>query len=315
MSDAPPVALRTYTALRLGVVAVIAALGVAVWREIVNTPNECVQRSLSAYYYTPVRPVFVGVLLIIGFVMIVMWGKTFVEDAALNLAGMLLSVVALVPTLDANYCSTPQADKVTDPEGKQIADAKLITENADAVARSFTAFLLIGAVILVLIAVVGLWVYYHAGSARKATRRAALSYVITWAFAATALLVYYLLFRHADDPKSFFNHQVHSWSATIAVACIIVAVASAAVDNAMRADRDAKPWYTRYNRWAWCYGILTLTMVAVAVIIKGADRFGWFSGWADIHATFLVEAILIFLLGVFWVLQTIERRSEGAPTY
>lgn len=315
MSDAPPVALRTYAALRLGVVAVIAALGVAVWREIVNTPNVCVQRSLSAYYYTPVRPIFVGVLLIIGFVMIVMWGKTFVEDAALNLAGMLLSVVALVPTLDANYCSTPQADKVTDPEGKQIADAKLISENADAIARSFTAFLVIGAVVLVLIAIVGLWLYFKASPPRKATRRAMLSYLITWVFAAAALLVYYQLFRHADDPTSFFNHKVHSWSANIAVACIIVAVASATVDNAMGADRNKTPWYKRYNKWAWFYGILTLSMVAAAGIIKGGDHLHWFSGWADVHATFLVEAILIFLLGVFWVLQTIERRSEGAPTY
>ncbi|MFC5175301.1 hypothetical protein [Nocardioides taihuensis] len=312
-SDVPPVALRTYTALRLGVVAVIAALGIAVWREIVNTPGGCVQRSLSAYYYTPVRPVFVGALLIIGFVMIAMWGKTFVEDAALNLAGMLLSVVALVPTLDANYCSTPQAGQVTDPEAKQIADARLISDNADAVARSFTAFLAVGVVVLLLVAVVGAWLYVR--SPAKASRKALLSYLITWALAAAALLVYYLLFQHADDPSSFFNHRVHSWSANLAVACIIVAVASAAVDNARRSDRATRSWWQGYSRWTWLYGILTVTMVGSALVIKGGDRFHWFSGWADVHATFLVEAVLIFLLGVFWVLQTIERRSEGAPTY
>src|SRR4051812_17902663 len=53
--DKPPaVALRTYTAIRLGVVAVIVALGFAVWREIATSDGHCVQRSLSAYYYTPV---------------------------------------------------------------------------------------------------------------------------------------------------------------------------------------------------------------------------------------------------------------------
>lgn len=80
----------------------IVALGFAVWREIATSSDQCVQRSLSAYYYTPAKPVFVGALLIIGFAMIAMWGMTWWEDAALNLAGLLLMVVALVLTLDAN---------------------------------------------------------------------------------------------------------------------------------------------------------------------------------------------------------------------
>lgn len=37
--------------------------------------------------------------------------------------------------------------------------------------------------------------------------------------------------------------------------------------------------------------------------------------WVDDHATFLVEAILIALLVLFWSLQTIDRRHEGASTY
>jgi hypothetical protein len=50
MAEPPPVALRTYTAIRMGVVVVIASLGWAVYREIANAPGHCVQRSLSAYY-------------------------------------------------------------------------------------------------------------------------------------------------------------------------------------------------------------------------------------------------------------------------
>jgi hypothetical protein len=51
------------------------------------------------------------------------------------------------------------------------------------------------------------------------------------------------------------------------------------------------------------------------VILKGGDRLDLFSGWLDDHATFVLEAILIALLGVFWSLQTIDRRNDGAPTY
>lgn len=306
----PPVALRTYTALRMGVVVVILALGFAVWREIANAPDGCVQRSLSAYYYTPVRPVFVGALLIIGFVMIVMWGMTSVEDAALNLAGLLLTVVALVPTLDANYCSLPKAvrGQVPDTETKKIADDALINANADTVSRSFTSFLFVLALTLVIVAVLGVMAYRRASPARRPTERAVMAYVLTWGLAAVAGVVYYLLYQDADNPDSAFNHNVHSWSANIAVALIILAVVSAAVQKA-RSDDASK------TRWVWFYGLVAGAMVLSAVVIKGGDHFDLFSGWVDDHATFLVEAILIGLLGVFWVLQTIDRSDKGAPKY
>ncbi len=313
MSDpVPPVALRTYTALRLGVVAVIVALGIAVWREIANSPDDCVQRSLSAYYYTPVRPVFVGALLIIGFAMIVMWGMTLWEDAALNLAGFLLMVVALVPTLDANYCSLPSAirGQVPDSETKKIADNALISANAETVSRSFTALLAVVAVILVVGAVVGVVLYRRASAERRPTAQAVTAYAVTWGLAAVAVVVYYVLYQDADDPDSAFNHQVHSWSANISVGLIIVAVVLAAIQKG-RSDDERK------KRWVLFYGLVAAAMVLAAVVIKGGDRFGLFSGWSwvDDHATFLVEAVLIALLGIFWTLQTIDRRDKGAPTY
>jgi hypothetical protein len=314
MSDMPPppVALRTYTAIRMGVVAVIVALGFAVWREIANSPDVCVQRSLSAYYYTPVRPVFVGALLIIGFAMIVMWGKTWAEDAALNLAGLLLTVVALVPTLDANYCSLPKAvrGQVPDTETKKIADDALINANAEAVNRSFTSLLFVLALILVFIAVAGVMVYRRASPNRRPTKRAVIAYAITWGLAALAVVIYYLLYQDADNPDSDFNHKVHSWSANTAVGLIILAVVFAAVQKARSTDATK-------TRWVWFYGLVAVAMVLAAIVIKGGDHFDLFSGWdwGDDHATFLVEAILIALLGIFWTLQTIDRRNEGAPTF
>jgi membrane protein YqaA with SNARE-associated domain len=69
------------------------------------------------------------------------------------------------------------------------------------------------------------------------------------------------------------------------------------------------------TRWVWLYGLLGVAMVVTAVVVKGGDAIGLFSGWLDSHATFVVEAILIGFIAVFWVFQTIERRKEGAPTY
>lgn len=301
----PQVARRTYSGIRLGVVMVILALGFAVWREIASAPDGCVQRSLSAYFYTPVRPVFVGALLLIGFAMIVMWGKTSAEDAVLNVAGLLLSVVALVPTLDANYCSLPASVRGGAPESQaaQISDNDLIKANAETVARSFTALMFAFVVILLLVAVLTLRAWSR-GRVPDAHERWA--YIATWVFAAGTVAVLYWLYRDADDPDSAFNHQVHAWSANIAVGLVIVAVFLAANQN--RGDPER-------TRWVWLYGLLGVAMVLAAVVFKGGDAVGLFSGWLDSHATFVVEAVLIAFIAVFWVFQTIERRNEGAPTY
>jgi hypothetical protein len=306
----PPIALRTYTAIRMGVVAVIVALAFAVWREIANSPGHCVQRSLSAYYYTPVRPVFVGALMVIGFAMIVMWGMTPFEDAALNLAGLLLTVVSIVPTLDANYCRVPTtiATPIKDPEAKKIADDALITANAATVERSFTALLFVLALSLAFFAVAGLWLYFSSTEERRPIGSAFIAYLVTWGVALIAGVIYYLLYRHEHDLDSAFNHKVHSYSANIAVGFVIFAVLCAAIQKG-RSDDENK------TRWVWLYAILAGTMVLVAAFFKGGDHFKLFHGWFGQHSTFLVEATLIGLIGVFWTLQTIERRKKGAPTY
>jgi hypothetical protein len=310
--DGPPVvALRTYSAIRMGVVAVIFALGVAVAREIHHAEGHCVQRSLSAYYYTPARPVFVGALLIIGFVMVAMWGKTPVEDAALNLAGLLLTAVAFVPTLDYNYCALPpdMRDQIPDGATRTRLDEVVISANAAEVHSSFFTYLVTSTAILAGVAIVGSVAYLRASEERRPTRHVLVTYVITWALAALAVIGYAVLYRDADDVTSAFNHDLHGWSANLAVAFVIVAVVAAAVD---KARNDSGPWWT--DAWVWLYGALATAMLVAAAVFKlGGDRL--LSGWYASHRTFLLEAIVIALLAVFWVVQTIDRWDEGAPRY
>lgn len=325
MSEIPLVALRTYMGIRVGVIAVIVALFLAVGKEIASEPDRCTQRSLSAYFHTPVMPVFVGALLLIGFAMIVMWGHTVIEDAALNLGGLLLIAVAIVPTLDANYCSLPPElrDASVDPETRSIADKDLILQHADTVKSTFWAFLLVLAVVLVFTLLMALREQLS-DSAPSISRQAKVGYAATWVLAAAAWGVYVYLFQTADDTESFFNRELHGWSANLGVGFIIVAVLAAAAESARSAD-EAEPWWRRWkpvadwDRWVWLYGSLGTLMVLTAVVIKGGDRLDWFDtwfgGWLDTHATFVLEAILIVLLGVYWLMQTIQRRAEGAPTY
>ncbi len=89
---------KTYRYLRVAVVAMAVLLGVSVGIEIVFGPRGGILDSISAYYYTPVRGVFVGALLAVGLGLVAIKGREGPEDVMLNLAGMLAPLVALVPT-------------------------------------------------------------------------------------------------------------------------------------------------------------------------------------------------------------------------
>ena len=58
----------------------------------------CQQTSISAYFYTPVRAVFITALGALGACLIIYRGNSITENIVLNLAGLAAIVVAFVPT-------------------------------------------------------------------------------------------------------------------------------------------------------------------------------------------------------------------------
>lgn len=89
--------LNTYTYLRLG----IAGIGIIFplvlwWGGLIFGIN--FQASISSYYHTPMRDIFVGSLIAIGAFLWFYQGITEEENFALNCAGILAIVVALSPT-------------------------------------------------------------------------------------------------------------------------------------------------------------------------------------------------------------------------
>src|SRR5687767_10736268 len=93
---------KTYRYLRLGLIGSAVMLGIAVTFEYLKGPS-CFQTSISGYYYTPARAVFVGALVAVCVALIVIKGTGW-EDFALNVAGMLAPVVAFVPTVNVGEC-------------------------------------------------------------------------------------------------------------------------------------------------------------------------------------------------------------------
>ncbi len=288
-------------ALRLGMVAVIVGLGYALFLEITSAPGNCVNRSISAYYYTPARSVFVGALLALGLAMIALWGRTAFEDLCLNLAGMLAPVVAFVPTLDANYCSlvtttggVPKPAGQT-PEETEVARKALIAANSEAVSNNFSTLL-----VVLVIALVFTGVMLARFALRQGFTKEVEWYTITWVAAALLWLIGVIRFNTEPD---WFDREAHWVSALTMFGLVILAVLAAGFDKKSPEER----W------WRATYWALGLGMVVSAVFILVTGDLVWEDTWWGVHKVFLAEAAVILLLAVFWAVQTFDVAVKEPP--
>lgn len=119
----PADVVSTYFGLRLALVLLIVLLFVSLAIQLVVTPG-CVLTSLSAYYYTPVRPVFVAAVGGVGVCLILYQGSTDVEDVFLNFSGFLAIIVAFVPvSIGPTACGTtdrPTAQEIAQASGNNV---------------------------------------------------------------------------------------------------------------------------------------------------------------------------------------------------
>lgn len=93
------VADRTYVLVRVGLLGLVGTLiaGVSWLRYVAGCGDSQHLRSFSAYYYTTAGPLLVATLGAAGFLLVVFRPKSDLENALLNLAGLLAPAVAFVP--------------------------------------------------------------------------------------------------------------------------------------------------------------------------------------------------------------------------
>jgi hypothetical protein len=284
----PRLALRTYMYLRLGMFGVIAALAVSLLIEA-RSSGWCWQPSISAYYYTPVNAVFIGALVTLGTCMVVIWGRSWVEDGLLNLAGLLAPVVAFVPTADTDSCGIAESQRVV------VAARPYIDNNVAAYG------IVVGLALLALGVAVVLW-----PAIRDAVRQGRAWYAFWVPYAAACaiwVLFAYLFLTRTETRSDWFYRHGHDASA-IPLFLLIVGVV---VVNAYEAKRrnDAE-WAKRYSLLAT---LMVLSVVVVAATLWAMSRMG--ENWE--HWILVIEAAVLTLFATFWLLQTVERRGEGAP--
>lgn len=273
-------AVKTYRYLRISMVGAVVLLGVSILIERSNV--DCWQTSVSAYYYTPVRVIFVGVMMAIGLCLIVIKGSTTWEDAMLNAAGMLAPIVAVVPTTDVGVCwSQSPGPLPVDDDGNL---AGWVMANAD---NNITALLITGIAGLLVAAVI-------ASIATNNVRAIAEVGEPGMRLGLLAAMVFLLsggvLFVVWDD----FNAQAHGIAAVLMFLFLALAVGGNAWER--RNDAGRRTYF-------WLYA-----SIAAAMLIAPAIMFPLGSSWA--HMVLILEATEITLFAIFWLVQTREHWGE-----
>jgi hypothetical protein len=255
-------------------VLLVLMLAASVLREAAAVGFDCAQKSLSAYYYTPARGVFVGALVAIGACLVVIKGSTDVEDVLLNIAGMLMPVVAFVPTpYEAACSSTP-------------VQAARVNEN---VTNNVFALLVVGAVALLVAA------YFKWRGPVEMERR-----VFAWGTGISVVVYLVVAVTYVAD-RAFFVEVAHYGAAIPMFGCFVAVALINARLFGLGPDptRRTQPWLNRY-------ALVAEGMVA-SIVLGGAAYL--LLGWE--HWLLAVESALIALFAWFWVLQTRQLWSTG----
>lgn len=263
--------LVTYRYLRLAMVTVLVLLLAAVFVEWLHTGPSCWQDSLSGYYYTPAQAVLSASLLALGMGMIVLKGSTATEDLLLTLGGMLATVVGLVPVPQVGTCRS----------------AALVARDVPAdVANNMSALLVAGGLGLAATLVIG------ARSGRPA--RGIVLAAGLWA----AGLGWFALGRGS------FLAGAHDTAAFGLFGAMLGIVASNS--RGLRRARLRAGVAPSSQGLADRYAAIAAAMVVSAAVLGLVT---WLSGWR--HGPLWIEAVLIALFALFWLLQTRDLWDEG----
>lgn len=275
--------IKTYRYLRIGMVGVVFLLAVSVGLERLAVDPSCWQTSISAYYYTPVRAIFVGGLLAIGLCLVVIKGRTWWEDGCLNVAGMLAPVVAVVPTSDVGSCwSQEPIPRPVEADGDLAA---WVVANIDNNIRALLVAGIVGLVVAAVIASVATRnVLAVARVGQRATRRSLLAAMV-FLLGATAAYAWW------DD----FGTRAHGIAAVAMFVFLALAV-------------GGKAWNLRHlpgkSRYVRLYAAIAVLMIGSGVVMFPL------SGWD--HRVLVLEATEIALFAAFWLAQTAEHWYEAA---
>ena len=273
---------KSYRYLRITMIGLLLALAAAVFYQSIR--QHSVLASVSAYYYTAARTVFVGALIGLGACMIALQGMDNPENTFLNLGGVFAIVVAIVPTgrgadfdTAVRACQQATGAFLTQSASKNLACPTVLapcrTPTKADVENNMAALVIVGILALIL---AGIMLFKERPGARPGRR-----WVLRRVFRGRAAM-------GVRGGRSFSLSV--DWLAAnghyIAAGCLLACVLGVAGANAHRRRAYLYPW-----------------VAIVMVGVSGAVILLWRCGTISL---FLVEMVVAFLFVVFWGVQTAE---------
>ncbi|MGY4642246.1 hypothetical protein [Cellulomonas sp. URHB0016] len=273
----------TYRSLRIAIVAMALLLATSIVVELVWGDGERFG-SISGYFYSPVRNVLVGTLVAIGPALVAIKGRPGWEDSLLDLAGMVIPLVAFAPApYDAGPDVCPGQDRCVPPD---------LVPGVD---NNVTALLVVGALVLA-------FAWWNRADVTAGTVRVGL------VIATGVWLAFGVWFVGWHDS---FLLGAHYAAAIVFFVCISGAAAYAARN--VKEPPLGKPKGLSPEGYSAAYRLISLLMAVTVAAAAVAGLVGW---WRDVdqwpYLLFTVEAALLGLFVVFWVLQTAENWDEEA---
>lgn len=280
LEQARRTARDTYRYLRGGMVVVIVMLFAAVL--IDSVPTWLWQDSISAYYYTAARNVFVAALCCLGIMLIVYKGSADAEDVLLNLAGTLAFFVAFVPV-----------DPPTTWNEMQIVPAD--DERIAAINNNIGAVVIALAVAATIIA----FVYFADKSSRSDTTQWG-----NWLRLNSAIILtgFVAVFLWAPD---LFRAGAH-YVAAILIFAIIVGVVFFNAYLVIRQEEPDRPTRERYQRRYRTIGAMMLGSLLIAIALWAVGYFFEIEGKLWTFPLFALETALLLEFAAYWAFQTVE---------
>lgn len=269
--------IKTWRYLRLAIVALVLGLAAAVIWEWHLAPHDCLQQSISAYFYTPARGMFTGALIGIGVCLICIRGTTNAEDTALNLAGIFAPLVALIPTPEVSSgCASFPGNASGRVEGYTNAVVAVFVMGA-------LALLLVGAL------AVAHRVSSPSGS-WDVSAGALVGWLLGWALWAVVLAVF-------ATERDWFDQKMHF---TSAIAMFVFAWIAVGLNTF---DSKAPAW--GWLRYLYLAVFITMPVVAGAILTA---RFA--GGWTD-HWVLWFEVGEIVPFTAYWAVQSVHMWNKA----
>jgi hypothetical protein len=278
----------TYRYLRIAMIGAVVLLAASI--AIERSKVDCWQTSISAYYYTPARAIFVGTLIAVALALIAYKGKGTWEDLSLNFAGMLAPVVAVAPTTDVGICwSLP-------PTPRPVIDGSLAPWVVANIDNNIYALLIAGFLGLAISAVIAIINRVSNRSNQKimAPIKVERTTLIGLGLTALALVSGWWLIQNWDD----FDTDAHGYAAVLMFVFLIGAIVANVLENWRKRRMER-----RHTVWSWVYMVVAALMVIGGILIWLTRTFGE-------HTVFALEAYEIALFALYWIAQTAENWFE-----